>query len=115
MNKVSTACEARIDLKKLGLPPAVFERLVEQQKNRINSKMELIVDSQEERSQHRNRERCVEKLQYILDLAFVEPKERVVQVAPPEKTKEKWMEEKRHRKDLKASRKKIKDFDKYLN
>jgi protein subunit release factor B len=115
VNKVSSACEARLDLKLLrDLPVQVRERLITQQKNRINSKQELVVDSQEDRSQHRNREKCLQKLQEIFDVAFVEPKERIVQVEPPEKTKEKWMEEKRRRKELKASRTKIKDYDKYL-
>jgi ribosome-associated protein len=114
VNKVSTACEARINVARLSLPAAVLERLVAQQKNRINGEMELVVDSQTDRSQHRNRERCIEKLQFIFDQAFIEPKERIVQVAPPEKTKEKWREEKRHRKELKDSRKKFKDYDKYL-
>jgi len=113
VNKVSSACEARLDLTKVDIPDDVRERLLEQQKNRVNSKMELIVDSQEDRSQHRNREKCYVKLQEIFDRAFIEPKTRVIQTAPPEKTKEKWMEEKRHRKEIKASRTKLKNPDNY--
>jgi len=107
VNKVSSAVEARIDLNKVDLPGSVRARLLEQQKNRINSKLELVVDCQEDRSQHKNREKCLRKMQELFDLAFIEPKERIVQVAPPDKTKEKWMEEKRHRKEIKSMRQKF--------
>lgn len=113
VNKVSTACEARIDLNRVDIPAAAKERLIDQQKNRINAKLELVVESQEERSQLRNREKCKEKIQFIIDKALVEPKHRVIQMAPPEKTKEKWREEKRLRKEVKEGRKKFKDFDDY--
>lgn len=111
VNKVSSACEARVQVSKLGLPEGVKQRLMEQQRNRINNKFELVVDCQEDRSQHRNREKSIRKLNEFVRQAFIEPKERIVQRSPPEKTKEKWREEKARRRSIKDLRGKIKIDD----
>lgn len=110
VNKVSSACEARVNVLKLALPQEVLNRLLEQQRNKINAKQELVVYSQEDRSQHRNREICLDKINKIVEQAFIEPKQRIVQRTPPEKTKEKWREEKMHRKSIKEYRRSKDDF-----
>lgn len=104
VNKVSSAAEARLCVDDLNVPEPVLKRLVEQEKNRINQKRELIVHCQDDRSQLKNKMKCISRIQEMIDLAFVEPKERIIQTSPPEKTKEKWRQEKAHRSQIKHSR-----------
>ncbi len=73
-----------------------------------------MVTSQEQRSQARNRDTCIRKLQFIIDEAAVEPKERDAWGDQPgEKGKELRRKEKSFRADIKSSRRKggSKDFD----
>ena len=86
-------------------------RIKDQNKNRINSDMTLVVVSEESRSQHQNRANCVARIQDIIDEAFVEPKVRVIQTTLPEKTKEKYKEFKLHRKAVIQNRGKIRSKD----
>lgn len=104
VNKVSSAAECRVKVDDLDLPEPVLLRLVEQERNKINLKRELVVHCQDDRSQLQNKNKCISRIQAMVDLAFVEPKLRVVQTAPPEKTKEKWRQEKAHRSQLKQGR-----------
>ena len=84
-----------------------------QQCNRINSEGDLIITCQEERSQAKNRDTCIRKLQFIVDEASVEPKEREIWGdQPSEKGKEIRRKDKSFRAEVKSSRKRSsKDFD----
>jgi len=52
----------------------VAARLTELYGNHINKQGELIVVSQEHRTQNKNKDDCVSKLQHMLADAYVEPK-----------------------------------------
>jgi protein subunit release factor B len=68
VNKTSSACEGRFSIPLASwLPPDVKQRLLSQQQTYINSKSELIVASEEERSQHQNRARVFAKMQVMID------------------------------------------------
>jgi ribosome-associated protein len=103
VNKTSSACEARMQL--AWLPSEVRLRLAQQQRTHLNDRNELVVTSQEERSQHRNRAKVVAKLQTMVDLAFVEPKVRQLVTDVSEQTKANWIREKRLRSAVKQARK----------
>jgi len=105
VNKTSSACEGRMDVRSAAwLPSAVKSRLLRQQKAYCNAKDELIVSSQEERSQHRNRARVLAKMQEMVDQAWPEPKIREMITGVSEVTKSNWIAEKKFRSKLKDSR-----------
>lgn len=108
VNKVSTCVQARVNLNDLPwLPEDAKERLLEQEKNRINKDGDLIVICQEERSQTRNRELALQRVSEIFQRALVQPKVRRQWVGIGEETKRKRKEIKQHRKKTKADRAKV--------
>lgn len=88
------------------------ERLAEAQRNRINKFGELILQAQEHRTQHRNREECMGKLKALVEEAKVPPKERKQREGLSKQGKTKRREDKRFRGKVKANRGKVnkKDF-----
>lgn len=54
----------------------VKRRIRIQCKNRINKEGQLVVSSQSNREQHRNRENCIQKLRVIITAALVQQKAR---------------------------------------
>jgi ribosome-associated protein len=110
VNKISSACEGRFEIKSANwIPSQVRERLVEKEHHRINSVGELIVTSQEERTQQRNKALCEAKILDLIKSAWEEPKQRIIQIEPPPETKTKWKVEKKFRSSLKNDRKGGKD------
>jgi hypothetical protein len=78
----------------------------------VNKHGEIIIVSQEHRTQKNNKEDCVSKLQHMLAEAYVEPKDRKMWVGLADRTKAKRISEKRHRSEVKASRRANKhDYD----
>ncbi|KNB42386.1 peptidyl-tRNA hydrolase mitochondrial [Blastocystis sp. subtype 4] len=105
VNKVNTKAEAR-DVK---------DRFVKQERNNINGDGEFVITANEERSQSRNREIVLQKIQERVNQAAVPPKERKLKTGGNEtlqsllevneKVKQKWVEDKRHRSEVKQRRK----------
>jgi peptidyl-tRNA hydrolase ICT1 len=105
VNKVNSKAEIRFRPSTADwLPTDVRERLIEQQANKINKNGELIITSQEQRSQFQNRDICLEKLKEFIKEAFLEPKERKVWEDLAETTKDHRRKEKSHRSKLKSFR-----------
>ena len=71
----------------------------------MNKEGALIVQAQEHRTQHRNREECMGKIKEMVEEAKVPPKERKQYVGLSKKGKEKRRDNARHRSKLKANRK----------
>lgn len=112
VNKVNSKAEIRFKpLEAEWLPRDVRERLIRLQQNRVNKSGELIINSQEQRSQFQNREICLEKLKEFIKEAFHEPKERNVWETIGETTKEIRRKEKAHRSKVKSSRGRSRGFD----
>ena len=106
VNKVSSQVEMRFNAYKAPwLDADSRERLVAQQANRINKAGELVVASQEHRTQHMNRSRVEEKITEMVAEALVEPKKREswVGIGKAGKAKRKVM--KKRRSDTKKNRK----------
>ncbi len=74
--------------------------------NRVNDEGELVLFIQTHRSQVRNREEARERLVELLEKALVKPKRRVA-TKPSKAQKQRRLEGKAHRSDVKAKRGRI--------
>ena len=103
VNKVSTAVELRFDVAASGLPADVKQRLVALAGRRLTSEGILLIDSSEHRTQAQNREAARARLIALLQRAARRPKTRRP-TRPKAAAREKRLESKRRRSDLKARR-----------
>jgi ribosome-associated protein len=69
VNKVSTAVHLRFDIRASSLPDAVKARLLAHGDQRISSDGVVVIKAQRFRSQDRNREDAIARLQELLDEA----------------------------------------------
>jgi len=76
VNKVSTALHLRFDIRASSLPDAVKARLLECGDQRITSSGVVVIKAQRFRSQERNREDALVRLQALVDAATTVPRER---------------------------------------
>ena len=112
MNKLNTKAEVRFNIYQADwLPFEVKQRLLQQQVNKINNEGEIVVSSQEHRTQNRNKEDAVDKLRVMIAEAYVEPKERNMYEGISEKGKIERKDEKRKRGAVKQSRTSNRKFD----
>ena len=81
--------------------------------NKISKEGEIIVSSQEHRTQSKNKDDCIMKLKEMIAYASVEPKEREMWEGLSEKTKQTRRDDKRKRGEVKSARrmKNSKDWD----
>ena len=110
VNKLNTKAEIRFHVKSADwLPTAVRERLLQYQSNKVSKEGELIITSQEHRTQAKNKDDCVDKLKDMLAEAYLEPKDRHMWEGISDKGKEQRRDEKRKRGAVKSTRKLSKD------
>ncbi len=76
VNKVNTQVTLRVPLDRLGLREAELERAREKLEGRCNSAGELVIQSSETRSQHRNREIAHERALALITGALKQPRRR---------------------------------------
>jgi len=76
VNKVSTALHLRFDIRASSLPDAVKERLLAHNDQRITSDGIVIIKAQRYRSQERNRDDALARLQELVDGAAFVPLRR---------------------------------------
>ncbi len=76
VNKVSSAVHLRYDIRASSLPAEVKERLLQSGDQRVSGDGVLVIKGQRFRSQERNREDALARLQQIIDEAAVVPIER---------------------------------------
>ena len=108
VNKLNTKVDARFTIADATwLPDDVKERLARNQ--RVNKLGEMIVTSQANRSQKNNLDDCFVKMQQIVDEASISPKERKLYKGESNKGKERRMEKKRRRSEVKSSRRPSRD------
>lgn len=103
VNKVSTAVELRFDVARSSLPADVKARLMTLAGSRMTGEGVLVVDSREYRTQAQNREAARARLVALIAAALVRPKSRRP-TKPGRGAKERRLESKRQRADVKASR-----------
>ncbi|MFO1313733.1 MAG: alternative ribosome rescue aminoacyl-tRNA hydrolase ArfB [Burkholderiales bacterium] len=106
VNKVSTALHLRFDIRKSSLPEEVKERLLQGRDQRISSEGVLVIKAQRYRSQERNREDAMARLQAIVDeAAAVAPPRRPTR--PTRASQRRRVESKVRRGETKAGRRKV--------
>lgn len=76
VNKVSTALHLRFDIRASSLPDLIKDRLLRCGDQRITGGGVLIIKAQRFRSQERNREDALARLQELVDAAASVPRER---------------------------------------
>lgn len=104
VNKVSTAVQLRFDIAgSSALPDAVRERLLARRDRRISSDGVVVIKSQRYRSQARNKQDALERLEALIARALEAPTPRVP-TKPTTAAKRKRLDDKTRRGELKKSR-----------
>ena len=103
VNKVSTAVELRFDVRGSSLPYDVKQRLMTLAGSRMSLEGVLLIDSREHRTQVQNREAARARLVAMLQQAAKRPKTRRP-TKPKRAAKEKRLESKRQRGEVKTLR-----------
>ena len=104
VNKVNTKVTLHWDVEKSpSLPEAVRQRFLERFPRRINKQGQLVVSSQRYRDQGRNVADCLNKVRELVSEVAVPPKRRQP-TRPTRASRERRLQEKRHRAERKQSR-----------
>lgn len=103
VNKVATAVQLRLHVGQSSLPGPVKTRLRALAGSRMTSEDELVVDSRAHRTQAQNREAARERLAELIRRALVRPKPRR-KTAPTKASKERRLEGKARRSQIKRAR-----------
>ncbi len=108
VNKVSTKVELSFDLAKTNAFTIEEKiRLLEKLSNKLNKEDILIIQSQDSRSQLKNKKDAEDKLLKVLSAALFVPKKRK-KTLPSKKMKENRLRSKKIQSDKKANRSRIK-------
>ena len=111
VNKVETAVIAYFNVAASALlTPEQKELVLEKLANRINAAGELVIRSQEYRTQLENRSAVLRKVNELVEGALKKKKLRIA-TKPSRKAKEKRLESKKRSADRKEGRKKLKPKD----
>lgn len=108
VNKVSTAVHLRFDIKASSLPEIVKDKLLKLKDSRISSDGVVIIKAQQFRSQAKNKEDALKRLQEIIKSATVRVKKRKP-TKPTKSSKEKRLASKAIQGRRKSLRGKVKD------
>lgn len=109
VNKVATAVHLRFDVGASSLPDFYKRRLLALQDKRLTKDGVIVIKSQEHRSQERNKEEALKRLQQMVKAVAILPKARRI-TKPSRSAKRRRLESKAKRSQIKSSRKKV-DFD----
>lgn len=103
VNKVSSAIHLRFDIKRSSLPDAWKNRLLQRKDHRLTQDGVVVIKAQGSRSQDKNREEALHRLQDMIRDAMVEPHERIA-TRPSRSVRKKRQEQKRAHSQLKKLR-----------
>jgi ribosome-associated protein len=106
VNKVASAVHLRFDVRRSSLPDAVKERLVALGGTRVTGDGVIVIKAQRHRTQERNREDALARLQALVDDAAVAPPPRIA-TRPTKGSKRRRVETKVRRGQVKAARARI--------
>lgn len=108
VNKVSTAIHLRFDIKASSLPEVYKQRLLALRDHRITKDGIVVIKAQQTRSQDKNKEAALKRLQDLIQKVSVTPKKR--RPTKPSKTSQKKrMDSKTKHGRTKEMRKKVFD------
>ena len=106
VNKVATAVQLRCDLFRLGLAPAVYERLKKLAGSRMTGEGEIVIMARSHRTQEANRADARARLAQLIARAHIAPRKRV-KTKPTRAAKARRVDEKKGRGAVKQSRGKV--------
>ena len=106
VNKVSTAIHLRFDIRASSLPDSYKEKLLALNDHRISSDGVIVIKAQQYRSQEKNREDALSRLQALIKRATVVPKARKA-TRPTAGSKQRRMDSKSRHGKIKAMRGKV--------
>ncbi|MEE9395435.1 MAG: alternative ribosome rescue aminoacyl-tRNA hydrolase ArfB [Methylococcales bacterium] len=106
VNKVSSAVHIRFDITASSLPEFYKQRLLSLNDRRISKDGIIVIKGQQYRSQEKNREDALKRLQQIVDRVRVTGKKRIP-TKPTRNARKKRLDEKIRKGRLKASRGKV--------
>lgn len=110
VNKVSTAVQLRFDISRSSLPEIYKQRLLSLNDRRINGEGVIIIKAQQFRSQHKNKADALNRLGELIRGVLIMPKKRKP-TKPTAASKEKRLNSKTQRSQVKAQRRKINNAD----
>ncbi len=96
VNTSSTGVQLRVQLDRVDLPDPVLERLRRLAGHHLTGTNELVIASDRYRSQLRNREATLDRLEALIEKAREQPRRRVA-TAPPRAQKERRVTSKKQR------------------
>ena len=108
VNKVSSAVHLRFDIAASSLPVEIKERLLALSDSRITQSGVLVLKAQQHRTQEMNRSDALARLQEVVDSVAVPPKARRA-TKPTYGSKQRRLEGKSQRADIKNSRGKVQE------
>lgn len=108
VNKVSTAIHLRFDIGASSLPDDYKEKLGQLKDRRISGDGVIVIKAQRYRSQEKNREDALARLQALIKSAAITPKKRTA-TKPTKGSVKRRIEGKTQRGQLKALRGKVDD------
>ncbi|MDN7620584.1 alternative ribosome rescue aminoacyl-tRNA hydrolase ArfB [Burkholderia cenocepacia] len=108
VNKVSSAIHLRFDIRASSLPPVLKERLLALSDQRITRDGIVVIKSQEYRTQEKNREAALARLDTLIGSVAYTPRARVA-MRPTRASKERRLEHKSRRSVVKSGRGKVID------
>lgn len=106
VNKVATAVHLRFDVEASSLPDFYKRRLLALRDKRLTKDGVIVIKSQQHRSQERNREAAIARLQQMIKAVTMLPKKRRV-TKPTKGSQRRRLEGKAKRSQLKSLRKKV--------
>ena len=106
VNKVSSAVHLRFDVRRSSLPEPVKDRLLALGGTRVTSDGVIVIKAQRHRTQDRNRDDALARLQALIDDAAVAPVPRIA-TRPTKGSKRRRIETKVRRGQVKAARARI--------
>ena len=108
VNKVSSAVHLRFDIRASSLPDAVKDRLLALRDQRISADGVVVIKAQTTRSQDMNRAEALRRLQELVTRAAAPPRPRRP-TRPTLASKQRRLEGKSQRAEIKAGRGKVKE------
>lgn len=108
VNKVSSAIHLRFDIRASSLPEALKERLLAKSDQRITKDGIVVIKAQTHRTQEKNREEALARLQELIRSATRVPKRRVP-TKPTKASKERRIDTKKQLSRNKRLRGKVQD------
>ena len=103
INKASTAVELRVDVSLLGLDSQAQRRLRQRQANRINKEGVLVIQAATHRSQLKNRQDAIARVEALIAEARKRPKTRIA-TQPTFSAKRRRVEQKKKHASTKRQR-----------